>query len=194
MRISGVPLPPRAGSQQVPGAIIAVTSPKGGVGKTTVATNLAVALARETGMRVVLVDLDLQFGDVSSALGMPNRHSIVDALSKAAARDSFVLSTFLGQHESGVAVLAAPGVAGRRGSPRRRTASGTCCASWSPTSTTSSSTPRPASTRRRSPRSSRPAAIVADHRPRRAEHPRPAHRRSTCCASCTSSRRSAPSS
>jgi pilus assembly protein CpaE len=108
LRTSGVPLPPRAGSQQVPGAIIAVTSPKGGVGKTTVATNLAVALARETAMRVVLVDLDLQFGDVSSALGMPNRHSIVDALSKAAARDSFVLSTFLGQHESGVAVLAAP--------------------------------------------------------------------------------------
>lgn len=107
-RISGIPLPPRAGSQQVPGAIIAVTSPKGGVGKTTVATNLAVALARDSGMRVVIVDLDLQFGDVSSALGMPNRHSITDALSKAAARDSFVLSTFLGQHESGVAVLAAP--------------------------------------------------------------------------------------
>ena len=59
-------------------------------------------------MRVVIVDLDLQFGDVSSALGMPNRHSVVDALSKAAARDSFVLSTFLGQHASGVAVLAAP--------------------------------------------------------------------------------------
>jgi pilus assembly protein CpaE len=107
-RISGIPLPPRSGSQQVPGAIIAVTSPTGGVGKTTVATNLAVALCRDTGSRVVIVDLDLQFGDVSSALGMPNRHSITDALSKAAARDSFVLSTFLGQHESGVAVLAAP--------------------------------------------------------------------------------------
>jgi pilus assembly protein CpaE len=107
-RINGIPLPARAGSQQVPGAIIAVTSPKGGVGKTTVATNLAVALARDTGMRTVIVDLDLQFGDVSSAFGLPNRHSITDALSKAAARDSFVLSTFLGQHESGVAVLAAP--------------------------------------------------------------------------------------
>jgi pilus assembly protein CpaE len=108
MRISGVALPPRAGSQQVPGAVIAVTAPKGGVGKTTVAANLAVALTRETSMRVVLVDLDLQFGDVSAALGMPNRHSIVDALSKAAARDSFVLGTFLGEHESGVRVLAAP--------------------------------------------------------------------------------------
>lgn len=108
MRVSGAPLAPRAGSQQVPGAIIAVTAPKGGVGKTTVATNLAVSLARDSGIRVALVDLDLQFGDVSSALGMPNRHSIVDALSKAAARDNFVLGTFLGQHESGVAVLAAP--------------------------------------------------------------------------------------
>jgi pilus assembly protein CpaE len=108
LRVSGVPLPARAGSQQVPGAIIAVTSPKGGVGKTTIATNLAVALARDSGQRVVVVDFDLQFGDVASALGLTQRHSVVDALSKAAARDSFVLGTFLAQHESGISVLAAP--------------------------------------------------------------------------------------
>lgn len=107
-RVSGAPLPPRAGSTSVPGSVVAVTSPKGGVGKTTVATNLAVALARETGGRVVLVDLDLQFGDVAGGLGLAQRHSVADALSKAAARDSFVLGTFLAQHESGIAVLAAP--------------------------------------------------------------------------------------
>lgn len=108
IRINGVPVPPREGTQRVPGSVIAVTSPKGGVGKTTVATNLAVALAREPDQRVALVDLDLQFGDVATALGLPHRHSVVDALSKAAARDSFVLGTFLAQHSSGVAVLAAP--------------------------------------------------------------------------------------
>lgn len=108
IRMGGVPLPPRAGSQTVPGAVIAVTSPKGGVGKTTVATNLAVALARESRTRVALIDLDLQFGDVAAGLGLAQRHSVADALSKAAARDSFVLGTFLAQHESGIAVLAAP--------------------------------------------------------------------------------------
>lgn len=111
IRISGTPVPSRATDTRMPGAVIAVTSPKGGVGKTTVATNLAVALAdvlRARGGRVVLVDLDLQFGDVATALGVAHRHSVVDALSKAAARDSFVLSTFLTQHESGVSVLAAP--------------------------------------------------------------------------------------
>ena len=101
-------IPPRRTAPARPGAVVAVMSPKGGVGKTTVAANLAAALARDAGARVVLVDLDLQFGDVATVLGLTRRHSIADALSKAAARDSFVLGTFLMQHECGIAVLAAP--------------------------------------------------------------------------------------
>ncbi len=116
IRISGTPSPARDAARRLPGAVIAVTSPKGGVGKTTIATNLAIALhdlgrgraVRHARRRVALVDLDLQFGDVATALGLAHRHSVVDALSKAAARDSFVLGTFLAQHESGIAVLAAP--------------------------------------------------------------------------------------
>lgn len=108
VRLSGLPQPPPAGTRTSPGAIVAVASPKGGVGKTTVATNLAIGLGRESDLRVVLVDLDLQFGDIAAALALTHRHSIVDALSKAAARDSFVLSTFLTQHDSGIQVLAAP--------------------------------------------------------------------------------------
>jgi pilus assembly protein CpaE len=94
-------------SPRGPGRIISVISPKGGVGKTTVACNLAVTLATPDE-RVVIVDLDLQFGDVSGTLGVDSRHSVVDAVSKSAARDEFVLRTMLTTHSAGVAVLGAP--------------------------------------------------------------------------------------
>jgi pilus assembly protein CpaE len=95
--------------QTAPGWITVVASPKGGVGKTTVAVNLAVALAAENpGARVVLVDLDLQFGDVATVLGVQPLHTIADAVGKAAARDEFVLRSFLVEHPSGIAALCAP--------------------------------------------------------------------------------------
>jgi pilus assembly protein CpaE len=95
--------------QTAPGWITVVASPKGGVGKTTVAVNLAVALATETpGAKVVLVDLDLQFGDVATVLGVQPLHTIADAVTKAAARDEFVLRSFLVEHPSGIAALCAP--------------------------------------------------------------------------------------
>jgi pilus assembly protein CpaE len=94
-------------SSRAPGRIVSVISPKGGVGKTTVACNLAVTLATSEE-RVIIVDLDLQFGDVSGTLGVDSRHSVVDAVSKAAARDEFVLRTMLTTHSAGVAVLGAP--------------------------------------------------------------------------------------
>lgn len=108
LHLNGVTAERRQSSRGIPGAIVAVTSPKGGVGKTTVASNLAVGLARSAPGRVALVDLDLQFGDVATVLSVEHRHSVADALGKAAARDPFVLGTFLTEHPSGVAVLAAP--------------------------------------------------------------------------------------
>ena len=98
----------RPGTAKAPGRILVVASPKGGVGKTTVAANLAVGLAEDDPSEVVIVDLDLQFGDVASTLGISPRHSTVDALGKAAARDDFVLSTFLHEHPDGFFVLPAP--------------------------------------------------------------------------------------
>lgn len=90
------------------GRIITVSSAKGGVGRTTVATNLAVGLARTGRGSTVLVDLDLQFGDVASALGLEPRYGVPDAVRGLATRDTMVLKTFLTQHETGLSVLCAP--------------------------------------------------------------------------------------
>ncbi len=108
LHLNGVTTQRRQAARGIPGAVVAVTSPKGGVGKTTVASNLAVGLARSAPGRVALVDLDLQFGDIATVLSVEHRHSVADALGKAAARDPFVLGTFLTEHPSGIAVLAAP--------------------------------------------------------------------------------------
>lgn len=90
------------------GRIIAVMSPKGGVGKTTVATNLAIGLGQVAPMSVVIVDLDLQFGDVASGLLLEPEHSITEAVHGAAAQDSMVLKAFLTVHPAGIYALCAP--------------------------------------------------------------------------------------
>ena len=90
------------------GRVIAVMSPKGGVGKTTVATNLAVGLASVAPMGVVIVDLDLQFGDVASGLMLEPEHTITDAVVGAASQDSMVLKTYLTLHPAGLYALCAP--------------------------------------------------------------------------------------
>lgn len=91
-----------------PGRTIAVVSPKGGVGKTTIACNIAVGLAQELPGCVVLVDLDLQFGDVATTLGLDPTYFIESAVAKGAARDTLVLTTVLTRHPSGLLVLAGP--------------------------------------------------------------------------------------
>jgi MinD-like ATPase involved in chromosome partitioning or flagellar assembly len=81
--------------------VIAVASPKGGMGKTTVATNLAVGLAKLAPMSVVLIDADVQFGDVATALSLEPSFTLPDAVSEAAATDSIVLKSFLTPHQAG---------------------------------------------------------------------------------------------
>jgi pilus assembly protein CpaE len=61
---------PLVGSDRAPGRIITIFSPKGGVGKTTISVNLALALAEKRHEKVILVDLDLAFGDVSLMMGL----------------------------------------------------------------------------------------------------------------------------
>ncbi len=98
----------------VPGAparIFTVSSATGGCGKTFFATNMALYLARHTRKKVVLVDLDLQFGEVSTALRLRPNYTIYDALHRDEGdRLDFGdhLDEYLVQHESGFSVLAAP--------------------------------------------------------------------------------------
>jgi len=87
--------------------MICILGPKGGTGKTLVATNLAVALATE-GERTVLVDLDLQFGDVGLALGMRPDKTIYDLAHSAGTMDEDKLAAYLVKHSSGLSVLLAP--------------------------------------------------------------------------------------
>ncbi|MFN2606740.1 MAG: CpaE family protein [Acidimicrobiales bacterium] len=93
------------------GTVLAVVSPTGGCGKTFFATNLAHHLQSDLRHRTCLLDLDLQFGEVSTALRLKPRHTISDLLSADADGDDLArrLHEHLEQHESGFSVLAAPG-------------------------------------------------------------------------------------
>jgi pilus assembly protein CpaE len=87
--------------------VIVVLGPKGGVGKTTVATNLATELVRR-GRRTLLIDLDLQFGDVGVVLGIDPERTIYDLVSAPGRLDGERLRGFLGRSADGVDVLLAP--------------------------------------------------------------------------------------
>ncbi len=98
--VTAMPAPLPASSR-----VITIVSPKGGVGKTSISTNLAIGLAREHPSSVVLVDLDLQFGDVASTLDLAPPSTIEHALKPDAASDDLVLKTMLTVHPAGFFVL-----------------------------------------------------------------------------------------
>jgi pilus assembly protein CpaE len=88
--------------------VIAIFSPKGGAGRTTIATNLAVALRQETGARVCLVDANLQFGDVGVLLNLnPKNRSMLDAV-EGGEPDGDVIDSVVIDHSTGIRVLLAP--------------------------------------------------------------------------------------
>ena len=91
------------------GQVIAIFSPKGGVGRTTVAVNLAVAAATELGKTVVLMDGSFQFGDVGVLLNLnPKNKSIADLVPELEAGEADSLDTFVINHSAGIRVLLAP--------------------------------------------------------------------------------------
>ncbi|HVA86525.1 MAG TPA: response regulator [Candidatus Saccharimonadales bacterium] len=103
------PIAARGNARQA-GRIIAFFSPKGGVGKTTMAVNVAVAAATDLQRRVVLVDGSFQFGDVGVLLNLnPKNMSIGDLLPELeAGGEPESLETFVIHHSSGIRVLLAP--------------------------------------------------------------------------------------
>lgn len=89
------------------GKIIAVCSAKGGIGRTTLTVNLAVALMKKN-FSVAIMDGDFQFGDVNLAMDLKSSLTIKDVLEGIAMLDEHSLANYLAVHESGVRVLSAP--------------------------------------------------------------------------------------
>lgn len=92
----------------VQGQIIAVFSPKGGVGTSTVAANLAVALRQHTNKKVALVDGNVIFGDLNVILNLVSTKTIVDLANRIADIDRDLLNDVLATHTSQVKVLLSP--------------------------------------------------------------------------------------
>ncbi len=89
------------------GRVVTVFSAKGGVGKTTIATNLGVYLA-STGSKVLLVDLDLAFGDVAVSLQLAPSRSASDLVALSGQLDTRGLASAVTRHDSGLDTLCAP--------------------------------------------------------------------------------------
>ena len=96
-------------SKKASGRLLVFMGSKGGVGTTTLACNLAVALARESGQSTLLIDFDLPLGDAALNLGIVSDYSIVNALDAYNRLDGSFLSKLLVTHSSGVSVLPSPG-------------------------------------------------------------------------------------
>jgi pilus assembly protein CpaE len=90
------------------GKVLAFFSPKGGSGSTTVVTNVGIELHRLTGKKTLLVDLDLELGEIASLLGVRPRFNFVDLVRNIHRMDADLLSSYIEGHKSGVQVLSAP--------------------------------------------------------------------------------------
>lgn len=103
--IARKPTPGAAGSTE--GTMVCVLGPKGGIGKTLTSCNLAVALA-QGGANVILIDLDLQFGDLGLSLNLTPHKTIYDLAISGGSLDAEKVDAYLQTHASGVRVLLAP--------------------------------------------------------------------------------------
>jgi pilus assembly protein CpaE len=98
---------PELQKQSRKGKMVIICSAKGGVGKTTLAVNLAIALNKKK-LQVALMDGDFQFGDVNVAMDLGSSFSISDVAESIETLDSYSLNSFISKHTSGVRVLSAP--------------------------------------------------------------------------------------
>ncbi len=89
------------------GMVITVAGAKGGIGKSGIATNLALLLRQLTGQEVALVDSDAQFGDVATMLDLQAQRSIADLARSEEVIDRYTIVPYLTRHSSGIDVLLA---------------------------------------------------------------------------------------
>ncbi len=97
-----------AKEEKKPTKIITMFSTKGGVGKTTIAVNTAISLAKQTGERVALIDLDLQFGDVSLVTNITPYKTIVNLIEELSNIDIEMVEEYMYEYIPGIKILAAP--------------------------------------------------------------------------------------
>ncbi len=90
------------------GTVLTVFGAKGGIGKTTISTNLATALVQKTNQSVVLVDLDTRFGDVAILMDIPVERSIADLAMPEDEINRELVQDCIYSHNTGVAILPAP--------------------------------------------------------------------------------------
>lgn len=100
--------PFRSGEDEGLGRVVTVFSPKGGTGKTVLSTNLACVVAARGERRVLLIDLDLQFGDAAIMLGLDPARTLYDLVLAPGELDAGKLASYVTKHKSGLDVLAAP--------------------------------------------------------------------------------------
>lgn len=94
--------------EEIRSKVITLFSTKGGVGKTTLATNIAVAISKITNIKVAIIDLDLQFGNVGLLLNVPVKNTIIDLVKEATEFETKLIEEYMITHYSGVKVLLAP--------------------------------------------------------------------------------------
>jgi pilus assembly protein CpaE len=100
--------PTTSGPEGPRGQMVTVFSPKGGVGKTTLAVNLAIALSEKGSKRVCVVDLDLGFGDIAITLQLIPTRTMADAVHFESGLEFSVLEPLLTPHSTGISALVAP--------------------------------------------------------------------------------------
>jgi pilus assembly protein CpaE len=90
------------------GVIVAVFGAKGGIGKTTISTNLSAALATQRRESVALLDIDTRFGDVAMVLDLQPQQNIANAVQDIEELNRFNIRSYLTPHSTGINVMAAP--------------------------------------------------------------------------------------
>jgi pilus assembly protein CpaE len=96
-------------AQGAKGGVTAFIDAKGGVGSTTLAVNVAHVLAEKHKAEVLIIDFDLQFGDVALSLDLHPRSTVLDALRQPDRVDAVLLNALITKHDSGLDVLPSPG-------------------------------------------------------------------------------------